>query len=88
MAKYTDKWQCPNCPQTSSRYWNLKTHIRRKHNGIGQPKKETESFPFNYSTGNFFAAEHRNEPNQIRKEQNPIDSAYETYKECKKHMRK
>jgi hypothetical protein len=88
MARSTEKWQCPNCPQMSSRYWNLKTHIRRKHNGIGQPKKETESFLFHYPTGSFFSSEHRNEPNQRRKEQNPIDSAYEIYKECKKTYEK
>jgi hypothetical protein len=84
MVRYIDKWKCPNCPQTSSRYWNLMTHIRRKHNGIGQPKKESESSSFHYPTGNFFAAGNRIEPNQIRKEQNPIDSAYESYKEYKK----
>jgi hypothetical protein len=28
---------CPCCPQTSSRYWNLKTHIKRQHNGVGVP---------------------------------------------------
>ena len=77
MAKSTDKWQCPNCTQMSSRYWNLNTDIRRTHNGIRQQKKATQSLPFHYPTGNFFAAEHRNEPNQIRKEQNPIDLAYE-----------
>jgi hypothetical protein len=34
------KWHCQYCPQTSSRYWNLKKHIERKHNGIGQPIRE------------------------------------------------
>ena len=88
MVKYIEKWQCPNCPQTSSRYWNLKTHIRRKHNGIGQPKKESESSSFHYPTGNFFATGNRIEPIQIRKEQNPIDSTYEIYKEFKKRYDK
>jgi hypothetical protein len=31
-------WLCPHCTQTSSRHWNLKTHIQRIHDGIGQPQ--------------------------------------------------
>ena len=34
------KWCCPHCSQTSSRHWNLKTHFRKKHQGIGQPIRE------------------------------------------------
>lgn len=30
-------YSCPHCPQTSSRRWNLIVHLRRRHNGIGQP---------------------------------------------------
>lgn len=30
-------WFCPSCPQTSTRRWNLKTHIERRHGGIGLP---------------------------------------------------
>lgn len=30
-------WLCPQCPQDSSRHWNLMVHIRREHCGIGQP---------------------------------------------------
>jgi hypothetical protein len=33
-------WHCPHCSQTSSRRWNLMTHIGRKHQGIGQPVRE------------------------------------------------
>src|SRR6476659_7216368 len=29
-------FKCPNCPQMSTRHWNLKRHIERKHK-IGQP---------------------------------------------------
>jgi len=34
------KWCCPRCSQTSSRHWNLKKHIERRHQGIGQPIRE------------------------------------------------
>ena len=30
-------YSCPHCLQTSSRRWNLIVHLRRRHNGIGQP---------------------------------------------------
>jgi hypothetical protein len=30
-------YSCPHCPQTSSRRWNLIVHLRRRHNGLGQP---------------------------------------------------
>jgi hypothetical protein len=42
MSKNKAKWHCPHCSQASSRHWNLKTHIRRKHQGIGQPIGEDE----------------------------------------------
>ena len=42
MSKSKAKWHCPHCSQASSRHWNLKTHIRRKHQGIGQPIGEDE----------------------------------------------
>ena len=34
------KWYCPYCSQTSSRHGNLKVHIKRKHQGIGEPVRE------------------------------------------------
>jgi hypothetical protein len=34
------KWCCPHCSQTSSRHWNLKKHIKRRHQGIGRPIRE------------------------------------------------
>jgi hypothetical protein len=40
MSRSRQKWHCPHCSQTSSRHWNLKTHIGRKHQGIGQPIRE------------------------------------------------
>jgi hypothetical protein len=37
MSRSRQKWHCPHCSQTSSRHWNLKTHIGRKHQGTGKP---------------------------------------------------
>ena len=31
------KWQCPHCPQDSSRAWNIRVHINRAHSGFGEP---------------------------------------------------
>jgi hypothetical protein len=30
-------WKCSNCDQSSTRRWNLETHIKRKHEGVGYP---------------------------------------------------
>ena len=42
----TDKWHCPysNCPQSSTRHWNLKTHIDRRHNGVGSPTRKSQQY--------------------------------------------
>lgn len=40
MSKYKQNWYCPHCSQTSSRNWNLKKHIERKHQGVEQPIRE------------------------------------------------
>jgi hypothetical protein len=37
MSRVTKRWACPFCEQTCSRNWNLKIHIKRKHQGLGQP---------------------------------------------------
>jgi len=37
----TTRWYCPHCVQSSTRNWNLKTHIKRKHNGAGKPIQKT-----------------------------------------------
>jgi hypothetical protein len=47
MNKRTKGWHCPRCTQTSSRRWNMKTHIRRKHREIGEP---IEAIDPSYST--------------------------------------
>jgi hypothetical protein len=33
-----DEMECPNCPQTSARRWNMEVHIKRKHVGHGLPR--------------------------------------------------
>jgi hypothetical protein len=33
----TKQWECPFCEQRSERKWNLKVHLKRKHDGLGQP---------------------------------------------------
>ncbi len=30
-------YYCPQCEQRSTRRWNLETHIKRRHGGIGRP---------------------------------------------------
>jgi hypothetical protein len=40
--KKRKEWLCPR-NQTSSRHWNLKTHIQRIHDGIGQPQTSVSS---------------------------------------------
>jgi hypothetical protein len=36
------KWQCPHCPQDSTRRWNVAVHIKRAHGGVGGPVKKEE----------------------------------------------
>src|SRR6476660_823501 len=31
------KWNCPNCPMSSTRHWNVLRHINRWHAGLGRP---------------------------------------------------
>jgi hypothetical protein len=44
------KLRCPCCPQTSSRHWNLKTHIKRHHGGVGDPLKAENDYYSNRSS--------------------------------------
>ena len=30
-------WKCPSCTDLSTRNWNIKSHIERKHSGYGRP---------------------------------------------------
>jgi hypothetical protein len=43
MARKKKIWKCPHCKQTSTRNWNLKTHIRRQHGGIGFPIMDSDA---------------------------------------------
>lgn len=36
-----EPWHCPNCSQTSTRLWNLRTHIKRRHGAIGVPVRRS-----------------------------------------------
>jgi hypothetical protein len=36
-AMKTKKWNCPNCEMSSSRHWNVKRHIQRRHRTMGEP---------------------------------------------------
>ena len=31
------RWNCPSCPMSSPRHWNVRRHISRIHDGIGEP---------------------------------------------------
>ncbi|HEX6029265.1 MAG TPA: hypothetical protein VFY64_09520 [Nitrososphaeraceae archaeon] len=33
----TKRWNCPNCEMSSSRHWNVKRHIQRRHRTMGEP---------------------------------------------------
>lgn len=56
MVNNGRNWYCPHCSQISSRHWNLKKHIERKHKGRGQPIREDEwhSISTNTSTAAHF----------------------------------
>lgn len=63
------KWYCRNCDQTSTRHWNLKIHIQRKHSGLGEPVRAVTFFNFNSNIANNYGR-------QIHKErEDPIDKA-------------
>jgi hypothetical protein len=42
-------YNCPHCPQTSSRQWNMKRHIERRHGKVQRPAPITNE-PFARST--------------------------------------
>ena len=37
----TDRWYCPHYVQSSTRNWNIKTHIKRRHYGAGIPLRKS-----------------------------------------------
>jgi hypothetical protein len=46
-------WRCSICVQTSKRLWNLQLHIQRKHKGLGQPIRQSESGGYRNSASAF-----------------------------------
>jgi len=38
-------YSCPHCNQTSTRRWNLETHIKRLHGGAGRPIPKVPNAP-------------------------------------------
>ncbi len=38
-------YSCPNCDHESTRQWNLKTHIKRRHGGAGRPIPKVPNAP-------------------------------------------
>jgi hypothetical protein len=32
------RWNCPGCAMSSNRHWNVRRHISRIHDGIGEPR--------------------------------------------------
>ena len=74
-------WFCPHCPQTCPRRWNLKIHIKRKHNGIGDPL-DAGSTSTNSTTSGF--APHTGVNSRKEEQQRPkkqidlVDEMHET----------
>jgi hypothetical protein len=93
------KWHCPYCSQDSSRHWNLKIHIKRQHNGRGEPIDEEVYKEFQDKRGyQFFSY---NQPYGVNvndmslgsrqrkeKEQDIIELTYQIVIEQKEKLRK
>ncbi len=97
MSKQRQKWCCPYCSQRSSRRWNLEVHIKRRHNGIGEPIDEEELKQFKDEISNQFL--YHNQPYSLNdlsresskgkeKEQDMIDIMYQEVIERKEKLRK
>jgi hypothetical protein len=97
MSKAKRNWHCPYCSQDSSRHWNLKIHIKRWHNGIGEPIDEEEAKEFKNRTSNqFFSCNWPYSLNESplgtakgkAKEPDIIEVFYQIVKEQKEKLRK
>jgi hypothetical protein len=94
MSNAKRKWHCPSCSQDSSRHWNLEMHIKRKHNGIGEPINEEEYKEFNDKRSNqFFSHRSLNDLSLEslkgkEKERDVIDECYQIVMEHKEKLRK
>src|SRR5919206_1634869 len=97
MSHAKKKWHCPHCSQDSSRKWNLKVHIIRLHNGIGEPLNDEQAKVFKEKRGYQFFP--HNQPysvndlslgNRLGKEKEPdiIDVMYQAVIEQKEKLRK
>jgi hypothetical protein len=96
MSNAKRKWHCPRCSRDSSRHWNMKVHIKRKHSGVGEPIDE-EAKEFKEKRGHQFFS--YNQPysvndlsmrNRLGKEKEPdiIDVMYQVVMEFKEKFRK
>jgi hypothetical protein len=98
MSKQSRKrWCCLNCSQRSARHWNLEVHIKRWHNGIGEPINEEELKEFKDKKSNqFFYHKHPYSVNDLslrsgkgkEKEQDIIDIMHKIVIEHKEKLRK
>jgi hypothetical protein len=97
LSKQRQKWRCPHCSQRSARRWNLEVHIKRWHNGKGEPINEEELKEFNDKISNQFS--YHNQPYSVNdlsresgkgkeKEQDMIDIMYKEVIERKEKLRK
>jgi hypothetical protein len=91
------KWCCLGCSQRSARNWNLKVHIKRWHNGIGEPIDEEEYNKIKDMMSNqFFYHNHSYSVNYLsvenqkgkEKERDIIDEIYQMVIERKEKLRK
>ena len=39
MSAIRSPCKCPVCDYISTRHWNVKSHIKKKHGGIGEPMR-------------------------------------------------
>jgi hypothetical protein len=95
MSNTKRKWHCPRCSRDSSRHWNMKVHIKRKHSGVGEPIDEAKEFKekrghqfFSYNQS--YGMNDLSMGNQLGKEKEPdiIDVMYQVVMEEKEKLRK
>jgi hypothetical protein len=67
------RWNCPWCAMSSNRHWNVRRHISRIHDGVGQP------------TSNFMRQDDRN-PNSIASGFNYSRSGRGSYSYSQDHI--
>ena len=96
MCNAKRKWHCPRCSRDSSRHWNMKVHIKRKHSGVGEPIDE-EAKEFKEKRGHQFFSYNQSYGmndlsmrNRLGKEKEPdiIDVMYQVVMEFKEKFRK